>query len=160
VTDDSFGTSPAAAEASSEAADSCDLITTSCTTGWFDWAHGSLWLCPTGLLRESIGLVRTLTRRGRLEPVDPARRPTRLLSPADRERVVDAGARNAWIAWSDMAGATLKRGIVDNSLHIERVDGTRAKFLWLTDDAAFDLLASALGDPLGDRFRVQNRPIG
>jgi hypothetical protein len=161
---DPFGPPPDGAEASveesTEAEDSCLLLTTSCTTGWFDWAHGRLWLCSAGLLRESTGLSTTIARRGRPEPIDPAGRQTRLFSRADRDHVVDAGAQNVWIAWSDVARATLKRGIVDHSLHLERVDRTRAKLLWLRDDSGFDLLALALGEALGDRFRVQNRPIG
>jgi hypothetical protein len=160
VTGDAFGPPAEGAEASAETADGCLLLATSCTTGWFDWVHGLLWLCPTGLLRESTGLSTTIARGGRPEPINPAARQTRLFSRADRAQVVDADARNVWIAWSDVARATLKRGIVDHSLHVERVDGTRAKFLWLRDDAGFNLLELALGEALGDRFRVQNRPIG
>src|SRR3984893_9691580 len=38
------------------------LLTTSCTTGWADWVHGELWLCPDGLLRLSLGLATTITK--------------------------------------------------------------------------------------------------
>jgi hypothetical protein len=141
-------------------ADRCVLITTSSTTGWFDWAHGRLWLCTTGLLRESTGLVATIERLGRPEPFSRIDRPTRVVTAAAREAALVAGPRNVWIAWTDVARATLKRGIVDHSLHIERTDGTRAKFLWLSSEGGFDQLGRSLGEALGGRFRVQNRPIG
>jgi hypothetical protein len=138
----------------------CILISGSSTTGWFDWVHGRLWLCSTGLLRESTGLVATVARFGRPLAFDVADRPVRHLTVADRQATVEAGPRNAWIAWSDIARATLKPGIVDHSLHLERTDGTRVKFLWLKSDGGFDLLAEALGAALGDRLRVHDSPIG
>jgi hypothetical protein len=29
------------------------LISASCTTSWFDWIRGELWLCPNGLLARA-----------------------------------------------------------------------------------------------------------
>ena len=58
--------------------EACVLISASCTTSWFDWIHGELWLCPDGLLRRSVGLTRHLSTRrreghqgdGRMRPRD------------------------------------------------------------------------------------------
>jgi len=52
------------------------LVTSGCTTGWTDWIHGELWLCPDGLFRESVGLWATI-RHGAWRTVNPASRPTK-----------------------------------------------------------------------------------
>lgn len=30
----------------------CTLISVSCTTSWFDWIHGELWICPNRFLHK------------------------------------------------------------------------------------------------------------
>ena len=135
----------------------CTLIAASCTTGWFDWIHGELWLCPDGMLRRSLGLRTTISHvdmGGANQTVDPENRPTRAFSSEEVRQIAGAGKRNHWIAWEDVSHATLKGGLVDHSLHLELRDGSRVKFLWLRMDGGGDLLKEALSKSLGGRFRA------
>jgi hypothetical protein len=143
---------------------SCVMIAASCTTGWFDWVHGELWLCPTGLLRRSLGMAATIdharAKSSGNRTLDPHHRPVREFSSAEIAAIQAADARNAWLPWSEIRAATLKRGIIDHSLHLELGDGQKRKFLWLKSDGGFDLLRSRLGEAMGDRLAVVDRPIG
>jgi hypothetical protein len=134
----------------------CILITASCTTSWFDWIHGELWLSPDGLLRRSLGLIATFRHLlGRT--VDPDIRPTRRFTPTDIDRVVHAGRRNRWIPWSAVTRATLVPGVA-HTLYLELGDKHREKFMWLPVDGGFDLLEPALSRALAGRFEVIGRP--
>lgn len=127
------------------------LISASCTTSWFDWVHGELWLCPDGLLRRSLGLWTTV--RHFVGPtVDEDARPTRSFSRADIEAILEAGARNRWIPWSQVAFARLKQGPMDNSLHIDLVGGRAEKFLWLAVDGGEEPLEDAFARFLPGRW--------
>jgi hypothetical protein len=135
------------------------LISASCTTSWFDWVHGELWLCPDGILRRSLGLVATL-RHGKGSTLDITNRPTRVFGPGDIHSIARAGRRNRWIPWTAVSKATLKLGIVDHSLHFELGPGRREKFLWLKADGGFDILEPALERALPGRVEVIPHPIG
>jgi hypothetical protein len=140
----------------------CTLISLRCTTGWFDWVHGELWLCRDGLLRRSRGLVATVRQSTRaVSPAtqDTARR-TRTFADADVRDIVSADRRNRWIRWVDVQHVTLKRGIVDHSLHVVMTDGRREKLLWLKAEGGFDLVRQALEERLPGRFTVWDRRIG
>jgi hypothetical protein len=137
----------------------CSLVSSTCTTGWFDWVHGELWLCPDGLLRRPLGLAVTVMRGLALgrRPLD--KRPR--LSMTSAEQVGIAAAQGtSWVAWGDITRITLKAGIIDHSLHIERTDGRRVKFLWIAGDGDFELLESTLSRAVGDRLVVHRAPIG
>ena len=134
------------------------LISATCTTSWFDWIHGELWLCPNGLLRRSLGLVATL-RHGGGPTLDTTNRPTRVFTQVEIDQIVARGRRNRWIPWSAITKATLKRGIMDHSLHIELGDRRREKFLWLQVDGGWDTLEHALTVALPGRFIVHNEPV-
>jgi hypothetical protein len=144
---------------SSDIGDACVLISETCTTGWFDWAHGELWLCTNGLLRRSVGLW-TTTRRyfnnGR--PRAPSHNLT--VTTEERNRITAADPRNRWVGWADIGKVTLKAGIIDHSLHFELIDGRRVKFLWIGQDGDFELLEKALGAAVGDRLIIHQAPIG
>jgi hypothetical protein len=134
----------------------CILISASCTTSWFDWIHGELWLCPNGLLRRSVGLLATL--RHLLGPtVNPDNRPSRTFTPAEIDEVVRGGRRNRWIPWSTVTRATLMAGVA-NTVVLEVGQEHREKFLWLQADGGFDMLEQALGRVLPGRFEVIGRP--
>lgn len=141
---------------------SATLMATTCTTGWFDWVHGELWLCPTGLFRRSLGLFETIKRSmaGHAPAIDPRNRPTRVFSSGEIQRAVERGRTNRWVTWPDVKRATLKRGIIDHSLHLELANGKLTKFLWLQSDGGFDLLEAELARVLPGRFRVVDAPIG
>ena len=145
------------------ASNSCTLISASCTTGWFDWIHGELWLCPDGILRRALGLRTTLLHglpRGRLGRTVEVPRPTRVFAAGEIAAIVGSGGRNRWIDWDEIQHATLKLGIVDHSLHVVLADGRRAKFLWLKSDEGFDELEEALSMSLGARFTASRQAIG
>jgi hypothetical protein len=140
-------------------ADACVLISASCTTSWFDWIHGELWLCPDGIVRRSLGLWATIRHFNR-QTVDPDRRPTRSFTPDEIERILRDGRRNRSIPFDSIAHVTLKVGIIDHSLHIQLLDGRRDKLLWLQLDGGFDVLQDALRERLGDRFTLWDQPTG
>jgi hypothetical protein len=138
---------------------SCILISASCTTSWFDWIHGELWLCPGGLLRRSLGLMATFSH-GSGQTVDPANRPTRAFTLTELMEIAGAGRRNRWLPWSAIFRATLKLGVIDHSLHLELRNARREKLLWLRVDGGYDLLELALERALPGRFEAIDAPIG
>jgi hypothetical protein len=135
------------------------LISASCTTSWFDWIHGELWLCPDGVLRRALGLWATLSH-GKGSTIDTTNRPTRVFGPAEIQRVAATGRRNRWIPWTAVSKATLKLGILDHSLHLELGPGRREKFLWLKADGGFDILEPALERALPGRVEIVREPVG
>jgi hypothetical protein len=141
--------------------DACVLISASCTTSWFDWVHGELWLCPNGLLRRSLGVNKTIEHgnRGNFVTVEKDRRPTRTFTSTEIDAIVHAGRRNRWITWSQVSHATLKRGVIDHSLHLD-LGGRREKFLWLKLDGGYDILEEALTKALPGRFEARNKAFG
>lgn len=142
-----------------EPASACKLVSASCTTGWFEWIHGELWLCPTGVLRRSLGLTSTIRHANR-RTLDPSDRPTRTFALNEISRILAADRGNRWITWAEISKATLKRGIIDHSLHLNLGNGRRVKFLWLRIDGGYDLLEEAIGRHLPGRFTAINRAIG
>lgn len=138
-----------------EGSNVCTLITASCTTGWLDWIHGELWFCPDGLLRRSVGLWATLRHSGlggAKPTVDPEHRPVKTFDPDEIRSIVGSNRRNRWITWEDISSATLKRGVLDHTLHLDLQDGSSMKLMWLRLDGGFDDLKEALSHSLGSRF--------
>ncbi len=74
------------------------------------------------------------------QTVDPASRPRQAFGFNEIRDIVAHGRRNRWITWSEVAHVTLKRGIIDHSLHVELNSGHREKFLWLSADGGYDVL--------------------
>jgi hypothetical protein len=149
----------------------CTLVSRSCTTGWLDWIHGELWLCDEGLFRRSVGLMATLKRSfsmyaarygpvERRRTVDPGNRPTRTFGTNEIAEIVARGRRNRWIPWTDIQHATLKRGLVDNSLHLDLTHDRHEKFLWLAIDQGYEFFATELRAPLSGRVTVCDRRVG
>ncbi len=137
----------------------CVLISASCTTGWFDCIHGELWLCPGGLLRRSLGLGATVDHY--VGPtVDRSNCPTRIFSAEEVEAILASDRRNRWIPWEAISSVTLKRGVLDSSLHLTLVDGRREKFLWLKIDGGYDVLQYALSRQLPGRFEALDKAFG
>jgi hypothetical protein len=149
----------------------CTLVSASCTTSWFDWMHGELWLCDDGLFRRSLGLMATMRRSismysARYAPVerrrtiDPVNRPTRNFGPHDISDIVARGRRNRWIPWTEIQHATLKLGILDNSLHLDLTRDRHEKFLWLAIDRGYEFLAKELPPRLPGRLVVSDQRVG
>lgn len=132
----------------------CTLATASCTTGWTDWIHGELWICPDGLFRRSLGLRATMAH-GSGPTVDPIGRPRRRFSPTEIAQWTSR-RRNHWVPWDSIARAELRHGFMTDSLHLELNDGRRRKFLWLAADQAHHVLAPALESSISARL-VQAR---
>ena len=133
----------------------CTLVSASCTTGWTDWVHGELWLCPGGLLRRSLGLAHTIWRgfrHGAAPTVTPSVRSTRSFTPAEIQAISRANKRNRWVPWEAIAAAEAKRGPLTDFLHLNLHDGQRLKFLWLRVDQAMDPITEVVGRYLGRRF--------
>lgn len=87
-------------------------------------------------------------------------RPRRQISPGDLAEIRDADRRNRWIPWADITHATLKRGVIDHSLHVDRAGGGRVKFLWLKVDGGYDILRVALSRSLPGRFEARDKAFG
>ena len=139
-----------------QATAACTLITASCTTGWMDWIHSELWLCPDGLLRRRLGLWKTIRHgnmRGVQPTVDPQHRPTQSFSQ-DVVRQIASNRRNQWIRWDDIAKATLKKGAMAHSVQLELNDGSQVKFLWLPLDYGLAEMWEGLSRSLGRRLRA------
>jgi hypothetical protein len=129
----------------------CTLVSASCTTGWTDWVHGELWICPNGLLRRSAGLGQTM-QHGVGPTVDPTMRTTRAFTPDEITGIAKAGKRNRWVSWESIAAAQAKRGPITDSLHLTLRDGRQLKFLWLRVDQAMSPVAEVVRGHLGERF--------
>jgi hypothetical protein len=142
------------------------LVSASCTTGWFDWVQGELWVTPDGLLRRSLGwaqtkdLARGRKRRGekafaRTVPVDPL-----LTRPYERRAIDDLRRESEpvlWLARDTIREAKLRRGLLSSSLRVRLTDGSRAKWFWVKADPAFDVLSTVLSEWLGDSLTVRGR---
>jgi hypothetical protein len=137
----------------------CTLVSRSCTTSWFDWIHGELWLCDDGLLRRSLGLITTL-RHGARQTVDPGQRATRNFVPNELSDIVARGRRNRWIPWAEIQHATLKHGMMDNSLHLDLTRDRHEKFLWLAIDQGYEFLETELRARLPGRLIVSDKRVG
>ncbi len=124
----------------------CTLVSASCTTGWLDWLHGELWVCPDGLLRRPLGLRATIAH-GTGPTVDFLRRPTRAATELDLN-----GRGVSWIPWPSIERAQLKSGPVTDSLHLLLRGGRQNKLLWLAADGARQYLEAALPGHLGSRL--------
>ena len=125
----------------------CVLVTAGCTTGWTDWIHGELWLCPDGLLRRALGLGRTV-RHLWFPTVRPGEWQTHSFSAEEVERIVATGRRNLWVPFTGIARARLG----DSQLDIETQNGERISLMWVPVDDVTPL-RTKLADVLGDRLR-------
>jgi hypothetical protein len=137
----------------------CTLVSASCTTSWFDWIHGELWLCDDGLFRRSLGLIATF-KHGLRETVTPGNRPTRNFRTNEISDIVARGRRNRWIPWTEIQHATLMQRIADSSLHLDLTGDRHEKFLWLAIDRGYEFLEKELPARLPGRFTVSNRRVG
>jgi hypothetical protein len=89
--------------------------------------------------------------------VDPSGRPRRTFGLDEIGQILAPGRRNRWITWDEISHATLKRGVIDHSLHLELLNESREKFLWLRIDGGYDLLESALSRSLPDHFTAPSK---
>ena len=127
----------------------CQLLSAGSTTGWTDWIHGELWLCPDGLLRRSLGLWRTI-RQFNLPSTDVRSRSTRSFTAIEIGEIMQGARRDRWISWAATERATLGR----LRLQLQLRDGSRLVLLWGPIDdvtALRDRLAAFLGERLQAR---------
>ena len=131
-----------------------ECVTRSCTTGWFDWIHGELWLTPTALVRRRLSLEKTGAHGLGPTVGQPLERAD--VSELDLDRLLAEHPTNKVIAFSDVARARLVRGVTAHGLRVRMLDGRRHKLLWLTRDPAYQILGEALHAALGERLRRPN----
>jgi hypothetical protein len=133
------------------------LLTTSCTTGWLDWGHGLLWLCPDGLLRISLGLATTIDKStiwGRREYDDFAREnAVGHFSGAEISELL-AGSANAWIPWEEVQAAAIHYGVTADRLRVSLPGGQTRRLLWLPDRTVTTVLRMEFEARLGPGLRV------
>lgn len=129
----------------------CVLISAGCTTGWNDWIHGELWVCPEGLLRRRLGLLATI-RHGMSPTVEVDKPMRRTFSTAELTAIRAANQRNYWIPWTDIAEAILGDRPGATQLLVTLVGGRQIRLLWVPLDPT-DRIAEALATHLGSRFQ-------
>ena len=126
----------------------CTLVSASCTTGWLDWIHGQLWVCPEGLLRRPLGLKATIAHGAGPTVESQGRRNRRV------EELRGSGTgRDLWIPWDAVQRAELRTGPITHSLHLDLPNHRRVKFLWRGVDGALECFQATLPGMLGARFR-------
>jgi hypothetical protein len=123
------------------------LLSRSCTTGWFDWVWGDLWLTEDALVRLSRGMPETREaarqrkgRRGSSTVTDPI--PT--MTPEALDARLSEDRRNRRAPLAEIRTAKLRRGLLNGRLSLVLQDGTRIKWLWLKHDPAHDVLNDVL----------------
>jgi hypothetical protein len=137
--------------------DMAECVTRSCTTGWFDWIHGELWLTPTGLIRRRLSLEESRTHGLGPTVGQPLKRAD--VSEFDLNRLLAEHPTNKVIVFSDVAHARLVRGVTAHGLRVRMLDGRRHKLLWLTRDPTYQILDKALHAALGERLHRANAGI-
>jgi len=135
------------------------LLTTSCTTGWADWLHGELWLCPDGLLRLSLGLATTIRKSLGVGPAlaydTVARRSSpRDFDPEEIRELLSHKRTNVWVPWAEVRDAALRQGFITSRLGMTMVDGRTVKFLWLPDHRVFAMLRDCLRSRMGPGLQI------
>jgi len=111
------------------------LLSNHCTTGWFDWTPGELWLTPDALVRVRRGV------RSAFRPVSPLG--ARVNAMELRFSPTDSG--RTYIPLVDIRTARLRRGVLNGRLAVATYSGQRYKLLWLRSDPAYDVLRERLG---------------
>jgi hypothetical protein len=124
------------------------LISRSCTTGWFDWVWGDLWLTEDALIRLSRGMPET-KRAARKRKGGSTVDAVEATTPEALGGRVSADRMNRQAPLGEFRTAKLRRGVLNDPLSLVLEDGTRIKLLWLKADPAHDVLAEVLADRLG-----------
>jgi hypothetical protein len=125
----------------------CVLVSAGCTIGWTDWIHGELWLCPDGLLRRSLGLMKTV-KHGMWPTVNAGTRPARAFSNDDIAEVLAASRRNYWVPWQGIDHAVLR----PHRLDLQLAEGGQLTLMWVPVDD-ISPLKERLPSVLGMRLR-------
>jgi len=130
--------------------DVAQCLSRSCTTGWFDWIHGELWLSTTSLVRRRLSLAVTIANG--VGPTVRTPLPEVQLSGLALARLLGGHRTNRFVDFDAVAQARLVKGMTSDALRLTMRDGTRHKFLWLRRDPAYAVLSSTLPVALGGRF--------
>lgn len=125
----------------------CVLFSAGCTTGWTDWIHGELWICPGGLLRRALGVRHTLMHSF-FPTVARNERPIRSFTVEEMVACLAENRRNYWIPWSDVRNADLRTLRLDLRL----ASGVRT-FMWPPVDRD-DLLKRRLVEAIPHRLTL------
>lgn len=137
------------------------LLSRSCTTGWFDWIWGELWLTPEGIARlssvwaETRRMAREHRKRGGGTTVVESAADVDEISTVDIRQRIDADPKNRWVPFAAVQRARLRRGILNGRLRVQLRDGSEIKLLWLRADPAYHVLAEVLKDSLGPKLMLR-----
>ena len=135
-----------AAEPSSEGGILAQLIARKTDSGMLGVWSSELWLLPDGLLSVGTGIVGSVAMN--TAPVMPV---ARRLSPGEIDEMA-ALPRSQRIPWTSVGAATLKRGLIYDSLTLLYRDGGTRRFIWGKGTGNLALLADAARGALGTRF--------
>jgi hypothetical protein len=135
------------------------LISRSCTSGWFDWVWGDLWLTEDVLVRLSRGMTETRRAARRRKGQGGGSTVTEMgaidaMTPDALNDRLSADRRNRRALLGEIRTAKLHRGVLNSRLSLILHDGTRIKLLWLKDDPAHDILKEVLEDRLGADLKL------
>ncbi|MBY8879770.1 hypothetical protein [Actinacidiphila acidipaludis] len=125
------------------------LVARTCTTGWSDWIHGTLWITADSLVRIRSGLATTLLQS--YEAGTSARKAGRPLCYAPAE-LLAAHPTNRVIPVSAIARASFRRGLTTTSFTLDLTTGARHRLLWRSTEPAQRLLTDRLLPLLGRRL--------
>jgi hypothetical protein len=109
------------------------LAAASCTTGWSDWEHGSLWVAPDGLARSPAGWQKTVVHT--FQGVDPANWKHAAITMSELQRIV-AIPITLWLPADRIQSAALHRGLLNDRLMLTMADAKTHKLLWVRDKVA------------------------
>jgi hypothetical protein len=117
----------------------CVLVSASCTIAWADFAHGALWLCPSGVLRVPLD-PQSIARQGTGPTVDRNMPWEATITRAQFDDAARLGGGFRWFPRGVIANAWFEPGQSSNAFHLKLTDRNRVKFLWLAADGGQDLI--------------------
>jgi hypothetical protein len=80
---------------------------------------------------------------------------TKSFEREELHRLVNEDGHNRSIPRDELRRARLRKGVLNNRLAAELVDGSHVKLLWLKADPGFDVLRAALAEWLRDDLEVR-----
>lgn len=125
------------------------LVARTCTTGWSDWIHGTLWITADSLVRIRSGLATTILQS--YEAGTSAKKAGRPLCYAPAE-VLAVHPTNRVVPIAAITRAEFRRGLTTTSFTLDLSTGGRHRLLWRSSEPAQRLLTDRLLPLLGQRL--------
>lgn len=119
------------------------MISTSCTQGWFDFHSGELWITDAGILRIHVTLKEVVKGEdeydGKMYPKFQGISPSGLI-----KKTVLSDPAHIFISKDDIESYALHKGTLNGRLRISLRNGQRRKFLFLKNDMDYEVIRTAL----------------